>query len=329
MNITDFNATERTETIRSSTPSNDTAIITTKEKLTSEVSSTSDSKSMERVSTSATSVNSGTFETTSVDSSTKTNSISSSWPNDAMTTIITNTKATSNQRKTFDIFFILESMIFSFMLFIIHLSLVIYCTNFIATTASTQSKPTTEPTTPRQLIPLNQVNDTIIGLYNTRAGGSTGGINGTYPPNEAHKYAMDDSPETKYLNFGHKGDPQSLVDEPGIGTGFLVIPSVSNSTLACGLLFTTANDNSYRDPITVTLEGSNATSLTELHLDSSWTLIYNGSTGIDANNSRKTNGTQQNFQNAKRFASYRLLITSKRGVGDAVQYSEARIMGYI
>lgn len=125
--------------------------------------------------------------------------------------------------------------------------------------------------------------------------------------------------------------PIRLKNGPGIGTGFLVIPSISSSTLACGLLFATAKDNPHRDPITVTLEGSNATNVTTLDHGSSWTLIYNGSTGINETSHPgfETNGTVQIFENTKRFSSYRLLITSQRGIADAVQYSEARIMGYI
>jgi hypothetical protein len=180
------------------------------------------------------------------------------------------------------------------------------------------------------MIALNQVNDTIIGLYNTTAGESTGGFNGTYSRvYEMPKYAMDGLVITKYLNFGHRGGPNLVVNGPGIGTGFLVIPSISNSTLACGLLFATANDNPQRDPINVTLEGSNALTIEALNRGSSWTLIYNGSTGIDTISNRSTYGILQNFSNTKHFASYRLLITSQRGNGDAVQYSEARIMGYI
>ncbi len=176
------------------------------------------------------------------------------------------------------------------------------------------------------------MNDTIIGLYNTTAGGSTGGFNGTYAsPSQMPQQAMDDSLTTKYLNTGQLGGYNKSVNGPGIGTGFLVIPSISNSTIACGLLFATADDDPNRDPITVTLEGSNETLIEALNNGSSWTLIYSGSTGINAVNSpdRKTNGTQQNFPKKGPFASYRLLITSKRNDSNSVQYSEARIMGYI
>ena len=176
------------------------------------------------------------------------------------------------------------------------------------------------------------MNDIIVGLYNTTAGRSTGGLNGQY--GNGHmlpKYAMDNSTFTKYFNYGHKGGFNKKVDNAGAGTGFLVIPSISNSTLACGLIFATGNDRSDRDPITVTLEGSNASAMESLHNGASWTLIYNGSTGIDTVNDpgRLKYGAQQNFSNTIHFSSYRLLISSQRNFSDAVQYSEARIMGYV
>ncbi len=188
------------------------------------------------------------------------------------------------------------------MLFIIHFSLITYCTNFIATITSTEPNSTTTPT----MIELNQENDKIIGLYNTTAGGSTGGFNGTYcNSSEIPQNAMDGEVETKYLNFGHKGGHNTKVNGPGIGTGFWVIPSISNSILACGLHFATANDNPEREPITVILEGSNASIVEALHIGSSWVLIYNGSTDIDTNSDpgRKKYGALQNFSNTKRYTS--------------------------
>jgi hypothetical protein len=85
-----------------------------------------------------------------------------------------------------------------------------------------------------------------------------------------------------------------------------------------------------RDPITITLEGSNATGGVALTLGSSWPLIYNGSTGINSTSApgRATYVTQQNFSNTIPYASYRLLVTLQRGNDTAVQYSESQIIGY-
>ena len=129
------------------------------------------------------------------------------------------------------------------------------------------------------------------------------------------------------MNFGVTGGFYNISDAPGIRTGFYVTPSISNASIAVGLLFATANDAPNRDPLSVSLEGTNSDAY---DLGSSWTLLYNGSTGINAVSvpDRMTYGIQQNFSNTTPYKSYRLLITSQRGPERAVQYSEAHIIGY-
>ena len=180
-------------------------------------------------------------------------------------------------------------------------------------------------TTPRPLVALIQASDPIVGLYSTVAGGSTGGLSGVYTISaEEPPAAIDGSVSTKYVNLGNGGSN-------GIGSGFYVTTTTSSTTIARALCFATGNDSPNRDPITVTLEGSNAPSGSALDLGSSWTSIYSGSTGIDAavDPGRATYGTQQNFANAVAYAHYRLLVTSKRGSDNSVQYSEAKIIGYV
>ena len=171
-----------------------------------------------------------------------------------------------------------------------------------------------------------------MGLYNTSAGQSTGATNGIYSGSaETPDKAIDGSVNTKYLNFGFQGSPGATLSHPGAGTGFYVTPAISNATVAIALLFATANDFPDRDPISVTLEGTNETTTAALDLGSSWTLIYSGPTGIDPITAppRMTYAPQQNFSNTIAFSSYRLLITSQRNVNtDAVQYSESQILGY-
>ncbi|CAF1129246.1 unnamed protein product [Rotaria sordida] len=191
------------------------------------------------------------------------------------------------------------------------------------------SKSTT--TTARPIVAITQAGDSIIGICNTIAGGSTGTSGSSYPFYESPSDAIDGSTSTKYLNYGSLSSSCSSSSPAGIDTGFYITPAISNTTIALGLLFATANDSPDRDPITVTLEGTNATSSVGLNSGASWTLIYNGSTGIDPSidPGRNTYLSQQNFSNTIAFSSYRLLVTSKRGSGNAVQYSEAQIMGYI
>ena len=178
---------------------------------------------------------------------------------------------------------------------------------------------------------LTQPGDSIIGLYNTIAGQSVGGYNGFFSSaNEETQYAIDYNTATKYYNYGNNLCGNFTVP-PGICTGFIVTPSISNCTVARALLFATADDRPNRDPITVTLEGSDSRDNATLLQSSCWTLIYNGSTGISSSidPGRSVYVMQQNFSNTIAFASYRLLITSQRSPCDAVQYSEAQILGYV
>ncbi|CAF4183580.1 unnamed protein product [Rotaria sordida] len=178
---------------------------------------------------------------------------------------------------------------------------------------------------------ITRADDLIIGICNTTAGGSTGRSGQNYPGTEIPYYAIDGNINTKYLNFGDGSYGCYGSAPPGINTGFYITPTISNATVAIGLLFATANDFPSRDPIMVTLEGTNETTTEALNSGASWTLIYSGSTGIDSpiDPDRLTYVSRQNFSNTVAFSSYRLLVTAKRGSSDSVQYAEAHIMGYI
>ncbi|CAF1370338.1 unnamed protein product, partial [Rotaria sordida] len=202
-------------------------------------------------------------------------------------------------------------------------------TTSTSTSSTTSTTTTSTTTTPPPIVAITRTGDPIIGVYNTTAGGSIGGVNAFYAgPSEYPTYAIDNSTSTKYLNFGVNTGGITAY-QPGINTGFYVSPVSSTASIAIGLLFGTANDVPDRDPITVTLEGTNVTSLAALYLGSSWTLIYSGPTGISAitDPGRQVYVSQQNFSNTLVFRSYRLLVTSQRGNTNCVQYSEAQIIG--
>ena len=178
------------------------------------------------------------------------------------------------------------------------------------------------------MCPITRTGDPIKGLYNTRAGGPTGGFEGRYSTySETPDKAIDNQTGTKYLNYGTTGVMNLITPQPGADTGFYVTPTLTSTSVTNGLLFATGGDFPERDPITVTLEGTN---LTALNASSSWVLIYNGSTGIDLSTviNRLTYGTLQVFPNTIAYRSYRLLITSQRAAQDSIQYSEAHIMSY-
>ena len=194
-----------------------------------------------------------------------------------------------------------------------------------------ETMPTTATQTTimsRPIAIITRAGDPIVGLYNTSAGGPTGVRNGRYSGTaEEPPKAIDNNVTTKYLNFGSTGWFSVTAPAPGVDTGFYVTPIINNASVAIALRFATADDQPDRDPLSVTLEGTNSTLL---DLASSWSLIYNGSTGIDptADPGRRRFVPQQNFSNTIAYRSYRLLVTSQRSAAWAAQYAEAQIIGY-
>ncbi len=171
--------------------------------------------------------------------------------------------------------------------------------------------------------------DPIVAIWNTTASGnstaSTAGTGaaGQYPANEAAPNAIDGLANTKYLNFGGGGGAGVSTDSKGVGTGFYITPSITDSIVS-SLRFTAANDSPARDPLTITLEGSNGGNLA---LGSSWTLIYADGIGLGTDPGRNTPGQIVNFANATSYDSYRLLVTSQRGVANSTQYAEVQLYG--
>jgi hypothetical protein len=167
--------------------------------------------------------------------------------------------------------------------------------------------------------------NTTIGDDSTPSTVGTGV--GNYYMGEIPNNAFDNQTNTKYTNFGICSlvGPNSL--DCGVSTGLYLTPQ-RGSSLLLNLQFCTGNDLPPRDPLTITVEGSNE-SESLLTLGSSWTPIYNDSTGLQLNLSRETCGTMQSVaNNSIWYSSYRILVTSKRGVEIATQYSEVKLMGY-
>ncbi|CAF3707485.1 unnamed protein product [Rotaria sp. Silwood1] len=211
-------------------------------------------------------------------------------------------------------------------------TIITMATTATITMATTITITQTSANTSQTIVSITSPADPIVGLYNTSAGQSTGAYNGRYSgPAEEPPKVIDGLLSTKYLNFGFQGSASAILNDPGVNTGFYVTPTISTASVAVALLFATANDFPNRDPLAVTLEGTNATDVGALNLGSSWTLIYSGPTGIDPAiaPARSTYVPPQNFSNTIAFRSYRLLVTSQRGPENSVQYAEAQILGYI
>jgi hypothetical protein len=178
---------------------------------------------------------------------------------------------------------------------------------------------------------LTGTNETVYGLWNTIAGGSntlstSGSSIGNYYPMQMAGNAFDQINTTKYCSFGNCSISSSSLT-CGTDTG-LYLTLQRGASLLLAVQFRAANDNFERDPFTITIEGSNQPS-SALSLGSSWTLIYNGVTGLDPDPGRYINGTVQDISNnVVWYTSYRLLATSKRNISDAVQYGEVMLFGY-
>jgi hypothetical protein len=174
---------------------------------------------------------------------------------------------------------------------------------------------------------LTTSTDPSYGIYNTTAGGdSTAAVGnstaqpGTYNTGESAASAIDGSELTKYCIYN--------TSHSVVGTGLYVTPSGGKSVVS-SIRFATANDASGRDPSTITLEGSNALA-DNLTQGASWTLIYSGNAGLDADPGRQTWGSPIAISSDEAFTSYRLLITSVRdAVGGSylTQFSEVRLSG--
>lgn len=178
---------------------------------------------------------------------------------------------------------------------------------------------------------LTRKNEVVYGLWKTSVLenstlSTTGNGAGNYPSEDGPQLALDQNSATKYLNFGNCSSSANQID-CGTNTGFYVTPR-KGPTLLLAIQFTTAFDYPSRDPLSITVEGSNATS-SELMLGTSWSLIYTVLTGLDDDPGRQIDGLFQCLPiNTIWYTSYRILVTSKRDTSSCVQYSEVKLFGY-
>lgn len=174
---------------------------------------------------------------------------------------------------------------------------------------------------------LTNTNETIYGVWNTTVGGdSTFGVLviGKEPAN-----AFDNNSNTEYWNYGAcnnvSGSSNTLCGE---NTG-LYLSLQRGPSLLVAFQFGAASNKPFNDPLSITIEGSNEPS-SVLTRGTSWTLIYNGSSGLDSNPGRGNFGILQSLStNSIWYASYRMLVTSTRSTSSTyVHYSELVLFGY-
>lgn len=180
---------------------------------------------------------------------------------------------------------------------------------------------------------ITRVNDPITAIWKTAAGNmSYNAIVGTgvgnYASGQGPSECVDFS-NTTYLNYGNVGlNATGMTNTAGVGTGVHTTPQIGASIVQ-SIQFQTGNDSINRDPLNITLEGSNATG-TNLFFGSFWTLLYAGSTGLSPlTTTRLAWGELQNFTNSQAFTSYRMIVTEQRGVDYCVEFAEMHLYGLV
>lgn len=178
---------------------------------------------------------------------------------------------------------------------------------------------------------ITTCSETVYGICNTIAHGnsivgSARNIRCHYPEDQPPQRAMDCSVSTKYVNFGACSGG-NISTECGLNSGFYFTNSRGASLLK-QFRFCTANDAPERDPISISIEGSNATG-NALVYGSNWTSIYVGPSGLSSITTRLTCGDSITVNPTAYYSSYRLLVTEKRAISNCVQYSEVSLLGII
>lgn len=170
----------------------------------------------------------------------------------------------------------------------------------------------------------------IHGIWNTTVRGnslsSTPGLGvGQYPSDETPGNACDSTVSTKYTNFGTCWSTIVQIT-CGVNTGFYT-ELQRGASLVIGMRICTGNNLPGRDPMTVSLEGSNLSG-TALTLGSSWTPIYYGPSGFATDPGRYTCGPMLVVNNTSFYTSYRFLVLAIRYAESSTQYSELQLYGY-
>lgn len=177
-----------------------------------------------------------------------------------------------------------------------------------------------EPTSPLAGENVVSQADTAIGLKATVQGGANvlAESGKDFSSSEGAANIKDRRTNTKYYNNSQEGS-----NRRGVDTGF-VITLARGPTIINGIQFATGNDVPARDPMYITIEGSNASNALEAGA-SSFTPIWEGPTGLIPNPGRSSWGKVVSFFNSTAYRSYRVLITETAGT-DGAQYSEIRLM---
>ena len=122
-----------------------------------------------------------------------------------------------------------------------------------------------------------------------------------HPSGEAPRFCQDDTPATKYLNFGKAN------------TGFIVKRNDGQSPVVEQFTMTTANDSAERDPSSWELYGTNDDIVSTNNSPGdaeNWTLIDSGV--IDLPTTRLTAAPAVTVNNATAYAAYKMIFPTLR-----------------
>ena len=170
---------------------------------------------------------------------------------------------------------------------------------------------------------------TVYAVYNTFAGGSNTLASasatidvGIYRTADPPTNLFDGSLTSRFSSSGNSTGGSNYY--AGLNTGFYVTLAQCNPVLI-GFRFAYSYQNPERDPLTVTIEG---TDCSDVELCTSWMLLYSGSTGLDTGSEVANYGDYQAITNSDIYKSYRFLVTSKRNRSNYVTYNEVQLFGY-
>jgi hypothetical protein len=167
----------------------------------------------------------------------------------------------------------------------------------------------------------------IFGVWNTFAGGANtlatenpSGI-GTYYTGQNPDNLIDSSLTSRYSSRGSSTGSDATA---GLNTGFFASVPQCLPTLV-GFRLINAYPNIERDPLTLTVEGTNCDIVIAC---TNWTLLYNGSSGLENMGNVLDYGEFQSIWNNVTYRSYRFLMTSKRNISSFVSYGGVQLFGY-
>jgi hypothetical protein len=175
---------------------------------------------------------------------------------------------------------------------------------------------------------LDIVSSSIVGLWNTVAGGSSHGAMvgssgaGTYFTGQLPSNIIDDSLSSRYSSRGNSTSGNNSL--AGLNTGFYATVAQCNPVLV-GFILGNAYPDSDREPTAVTIEGSNCNDLTTC---TTWNLLYSGSSGLDSPLNSLSYGDYRSINNNVSYVNYRFLVTAKRSSSIFVTYGEVELYGY-